>query len=63
MSELRRNPLTDRWVIISTERANRPIDDKPKSFCPFCWGNEDKTPLPEIYAVLKSGCSRHSRRW
>lgn len=53
MSELRHDPLTDRWVIISTERAGR-SSDKKSSFCPFCSGNEDKTPLPEIYAVLKN---------
>ena len=65
MSELRRDPLTDRWVIISTERAARKNDTneskKPKmGFCPFCPGNEDKTPLPEIYSVQKNGCSRHN---
>ena len=53
MPELRKDPITDRWVIISTERGKRPIDwqSEPKStrggFCPFCPGNEDKTP-PEI---------------
>lgn len=64
MSELRHDPLTDRWVVISVERANRPVEtatakEKKKSnFCPFCPGNEDKTPIPEIYAVLKGGLSR-----
>lgn len=61
MSELRHDPLTDRWVIISPERGVRPLDtlrtpDKSKTgFCPFCPGNEDKTPLPELYAVFKNG--------
>jgi UDPglucose--hexose-1-phosphate uridylyltransferase len=42
-------------VIISTDRAKRPTDFardgiKPKGgFCPFCYGNESKTP-PEILA-------------
>lgn len=51
MPELRRDPIVGRWVIISTERALRPGDYKvdntplkPTSFCPFCPGNEDKTP-------------------
>jgi UDPglucose--hexose-1-phosphate uridylyltransferase len=44
-----------RWVIISTDRAKRPTDfareqNKLKGgFCPFCYGNESKTP-PEILA-------------
>ncbi len=64
MSELRHDPLTDRWVVISTERASRPSEaaatkEKKKSeFCPFCPGNEDKTPIPEIYMVLKDGSHR-----
>ena len=65
MSELRHDPLTDRWVIISVERGARPIDTQPSEkkkseFCPFCPGNEDQTPIPEIYAVLKDGHTRHS---
>jgi UDPglucose--hexose-1-phosphate uridylyltransferase len=63
MSELRHDPLTDRWVVISPERAGRPRDvpqsDKSKlTFCPFCPGNEDKTPTPEIFAVLENGSTR-----
>ncbi len=55
MPELRREPVSGRWVIIATERAARPTDFKTNpqiiknSFCPFCEGNEDKTP-PEILA-------------
>jgi UDPglucose--hexose-1-phosphate uridylyltransferase len=53
--ELRRDPITGRWVIIATERAKRPSDFKPDptvphgAFCPFCNGNEDRTP-PEVLA-------------
>lgn len=56
MSELRKDPIVGRWVIISTERGKRPSDwaneqkIKGGGFCPFCPGNEDKTP-PEIIAV------------
>ena len=58
MPELRKCPIVKRWVIVATERARRPSDfhsaekepQKPAGFCPFCEGNEDKTP-PEIYAL------------
>src|ERR1700731_4328878 len=54
MPELRQNFFTKEWVIIATERAKRPEDlatHRPPqtvpSFvetCPFCPGNESKTP-------------------
>lgn len=50
MPELRKDPVIGRWVIISTERGKRPMDFKQEKrpakggFCPFCEGNEDKTP-------------------
>ncbi|HEU5451848.1 MAG TPA: galactose-1-phosphate uridylyltransferase [Terriglobales bacterium] len=55
MPELRKDPIVGRWVIISTDRAKRPTDfvrDSMKfkgGFCPFCYGQESKTP-PEILA-------------
>jgi UDPglucose--hexose-1-phosphate uridylyltransferase len=60
MSELRWDPLKLHWVIIATDRGRRPRDflaepesDKVTS-CPFCYGNEDKTP-GEIFAIRPSG--------
>ncbi len=59
MPELRKDPIVGRWVIISTDRAKRPTDfvreqNKMKGgFCPFCYGNESKTP-PEILAYRPS---------
>ena len=57
MPELRQNFFTKEWVIIATERAKRPEDlatHHPPTVvapfvatCPFCPGNEDKTP-PEL---------------
>lgn len=50
MPELRKDPIVGRWVIIATERANRPIgkfsEPMPLSTggCPFCEGNEGDTP-------------------
>lgn len=55
-SEYRYDPLQERWVIIASERGKRPHDFQPPrntataAFCPFCPGNEDKTP-PEILRV------------
>lgn len=54
MQQLRKDPVTGRWVIISTDRARRPDDflrarvlAKCNGHCPFCSGHEDQTP-PEI---------------
>ena len=57
MPELRKDPIVGRWVIIAHERAKRPHDFKGEAqaqtdaagLCPFCEGQEDKTP-PEILA-------------
>ncbi len=60
MSELRWDPLKQHWVIIATERGRRPRDFHVEqetcsmTSCPFCYGNEDKTP-PEIFAIRPSG--------
>jgi UDPglucose--hexose-1-phosphate uridylyltransferase len=56
MPELRRDPIVGRWVIIATERARRPSDvqhlpERSQSgLCPFCPGQEDKTPH-EVYVA------------
>lgn len=45
MSELRQDPITADWVILSPGRASRPKDplgNEPAS-CPFCPGNEAST--------------------
>ncbi len=69
MPELRHDPIQKRWVIIATERARRPSDFPPEpaspggaGFCPFCEGNEDKTP-PEIFAVRNSGGQADGPGW
>ncbi len=69
MPELSKDPILDRWVIISTERQKRPTDffvqevpRKTGGFCPFCEGNEDKTP-PEVFAVRKEGSSPNGPGW
>ncbi len=62
MPELRKDPITGRWVIIATDRAKRPNDFIRQSvepaggggICPFDYGNEHKTP-PEILSYRNSG--------
>jgi UDPglucose--hexose-1-phosphate uridylyltransferase len=60
MPELRKDLITESWVIIATERAKRPQDftqppsDNEETSCPFCPGNEGKTP-PELWAVREGG--------
>jgi UDPglucose--hexose-1-phosphate uridylyltransferase len=68
MPELRKDPIIGRWVIISTERGKRPTDfasvppAKSSSFCPFCAGNETKTP-PEVYAIREPGTLANAPGW
>ncbi len=70
MPELRKDPVMGRWVIISTERAKRPDEflplaparNEPQPDCPFCAGNEGKTP-PEITAVRPSGVKPNGPDW
>ena len=69
MPELRKDPVTGRWVIIATERAKRPSDFVREKveihggrFCPFCYGNESKTP-PEIMAYRPDGSARNTPGW
>lgn len=68
MTELRRDPVIGRWVIISTERGKRPSDFGKEvetgvgKFCPFCPGNEDKTP-PEILAYHEPGRDKNAPGW
>ncbi|HXZ13644.1 MAG TPA: galactose-1-phosphate uridylyltransferase [Candidatus Sulfotelmatobacter sp.] len=65
MPEIRHNVITREWVIIATERAKRPEEFAKSNVrraplqphvptCPFCVGNEDKTP-PESYRTPVDG--------
>ena len=62
MPELRKDPITGRWVIISSERGKRPADfqdqrgTKRGGFCPFCGGNERTTPN-EVLAYRPAGAA------
>lgn len=56
--QLRKDPVTNRWVIFSPARAKRPSDFKSKSptiqnsnqQCPFCIGREHEC-APEIFRL------------
>jgi UDPglucose--hexose-1-phosphate uridylyltransferase len=69
MPELRKDPVTERWVIVATDRARRPGDfirqplptEPSGRFCPFCPGHESKTP-PEILAY-RDGSGRDQPGW
>src|SRR5207245_10088836 len=60
MPELRKDYVTDTWVVFSASRAQRPgafrggrsTTDPEK--CPFCYGHEHMTP-PEVLAYRKDG--------
>ena len=60
MSELRKDPVIDRWVIVAAERGRRPTDFAPAldppsgAFSPFSPGNESKTP-PEVFQIGRDG--------
>ncbi len=68
MPELRKDPVTNRWVIISTSRQKRPSSFKsvPKpgaaTLCPLCPGHEDNTP-PEIIAYRDRGTEPNKPGW
>src|SRR6476660_2168925 len=69
MPELRKDAVTGRWVIISTERRKRPSDfrlERPtvigEQFCPFCTGREQMTP-PEGLSYRQNGSGPNSAGW
>jgi UDPglucose--hexose-1-phosphate uridylyltransferase len=69
MPELRKDPLSDIWVIFSPERKLRPLvnpsageDVLGPGNCPFCEGNESMTP-PEIDAVRDNRHEANQPGW
>ena len=55
MNQLRLDPLTGRWVVVSVDRAERPaafafsersapVQADTSRPCPFCPGNEEASP-------------------
>jgi len=69
MSELRRDPIGGRWVIVSTddpmmpEHYDRtPLKSGKASSCPFCYGHESQTPS-EIVSLRDPGTQPNSPGW
>jgi UDPglucose--hexose-1-phosphate uridylyltransferase len=69
MPELRKDPITGRWVIISTDRQKRPNDFRleraaalGREHCPFCPGRESMTP-PEVLSYRQNGSGANAPGW
>ena len=70
MSEFRKDPVIDRWVIINDDRTplrdydknNEKIETKKVCTCPLCAGNEKMTP-PEIMAYRDPATKRDQKGW
>jgi UDPglucose--hexose-1-phosphate uridylyltransferase len=69
MPQLRKDPITGRWVIISTDRQKRPNDFRVeraavigRDQCPFCPGHESLTP-PEVLSYRQNGSAPNTPGW
>ena len=68
MDQLRRDPITGRWVIVFTDNPRKPAEfdfesEEPKKGpCPFCYGHEEMTP-PEIQAHREGSTQPNSPGW
>jgi len=69
MPELRKDPITGRWVVVSTDRQKRPNDFTlhradviGREHCPFCPGRESMTP-PEVLAYRQNGSGPNAPGW
>ncbi len=68
LAELRRDPVVGRWVIVETESPLGPEDFEhephhwAKTECPFCYGNEDKTPA-EVGAIRDPKTEPNTPGW
>jgi UDPglucose--hexose-1-phosphate uridylyltransferase len=70
MSRLRKDPIVGRWIIVNTERPKKPEDfsfeergdDISAAQCPFCGGNENKTP-PEIASFRAEKSLPNTKDW
>jgi UDPglucose--hexose-1-phosphate uridylyltransferase len=68
MDQLRRDPITGRWVIVFTDSPRAPkdfqmeSDHEKKGPCPFCYGHETMTP-PEIQANREVTSAPNSPGW
>ncbi|MBI2095110.1 MAG: DUF4931 domain-containing protein [Candidatus Omnitrophica bacterium] len=68
MPQLRKDPVTGRWIIVETEKPlgkealkSHPHEKSSKT-CPFCPGNESMTP-PEIASYPAKGAAKDRGPW
>lgn len=66
---LRKDPMTQRWVVVSPDRADLPSPDfpprpagLPPEACPFCPGREAQTGS-EIHVEREAGTSSNASGW
>ena len=68
MSQIRRDILTDHWVITEDGEGDHPTDfhfkkfARDPGFCPFCEGNEAATP-GEVFAIRNRASSPNGPGW
>jgi UDPglucose--hexose-1-phosphate uridylyltransferase len=65
MSELRKDPFLDHWVVLAPHREHRPRSspgDDSKADCPFCPGHESQTP-PEVLALGRRDGGANGPGW
>ncbi len=68
MPQLRKDPITNRWVIVNVEKPAAADSffsataAKSSKTCPFCPGNESMTP-PEIFSIQKKGAVKSASAW
>lgn len=70
LNDVRKDYILDRWVVIATHRRGRPTDlatehshkrQIDKTSCPFCPGNERKTPQAVLVYLRRKGILKKSR--
>ena len=68
MPQLRKDPITARWIIVNAEEPKTATDYAPEKrtsstkICPFCPGNESMTP-PEISAYGRKSHAKAPGGW
>lgn len=67
MSEIRKDPITSRWVIVSPEFRQQPLaaaalPAQTRSACPFCAGNEALTPH-DIFTLRPADAKPDAKDW
>ena len=68
MPQLRRDPITGRWIIVNIDKPKYPADFsiedhvRKGGVCPFCYGNEEMTP-PEIVSYRDDDGKPNTPGW